>query len=152
MSAPREWPPLVGETGVPLLVRARDVALTLLVWATLVWLLRDAIDLAADWLRAPMFVLTEAAPPDWAALRARLRPFAVVSAALVAWLVYWALVRRRRIQAVPPSPQPPVLDAAEEARALGLDPAGIARWREWRVAVVEFDAAGRPIAAREGGA
>jgi hypothetical protein len=45
-----------------------------------------------------------------------------------------------------------VLDAEAEARALGLDPAEVERWREWRVAVVEFDAAGRPIAAREGGA
>jgi poly-beta-1,6-N-acetyl-D-glucosamine biosynthesis protein PgaD len=152
MSAPVEWPPLVGATGVPWLVRARDVVLTLLVWATLVWLLRDAIDLAADWLRAPIFVLTEAAPPDWAALRARLRPFAIVSAVLVAWLVYWAMVRRRRIQAMPPSPQPPMLDATEEAGALGLDPAEVARWREWRVAVVEFDAAGRPVTAREGDA
>jgi poly-beta-1,6-N-acetyl-D-glucosamine biosynthesis protein PgaD len=152
VSGPVEWPPLVGATNVPLAVRVRDIVLTLLVWATLVWLLRDAIDLAVDWLRAPMFVLTDAAPPDWTALRARLRTFAVVSAALVAWLVYWALVRRRRIQAVPPSPQPPALDAAAEAGALGLDPAEVVRWREWRVAVVEFDAAGRPIAAREGAA
>jgi poly-beta-1,6-N-acetyl-D-glucosamine biosynthesis protein PgaD len=151
VSAPREWPPLVGAGRIPLAVRVRDVLLTLAAWAVLAWLLRDAMVLAWDYLRAPFFELTKAAPPDWPALWARLRPFAVVSAALVAWLVYWALVRRRRIQALPPSPQPPALHVAQEARALGLDPAEVARWREWRVAVVEFDAAGRPTAAREAG-
>lgn len=146
----REWPPLVGATRIPLYVRLRDVALTLLAWATLFWLLRDAAALAWDFVRAPLFELSERASPDWADLRQRLRPFTIVSTVLVAWLIYWALVRRRRIQAVPPAPQPPVLAAAEQAAPLGLDPAAIERWREWRVAVVEFDAAGRPVAAREG--
>lgn len=147
---PRRWPPLVGAERVPALVRARDVALTLLAWGVLVWLLRDSLALAGDWLRAPMFTLTDAAPPDWARLRAEFAPFAFFSAALVAWLVFWALVRRRRIRALPPSPQPPALPAADEARALGLDAAELAQWRSWRTVVVEFDEAGRPRSARRG--
>lgn len=42
------------------------------------------------------------------------------------------------------------LPAAEQAREVGVDPAELARWREWRVAVVEFDQAGRPTSARHG--
>ncbi len=146
----RPWPPLVGVERVPALVRARDIVLTLLAWGVLVWLLSDSIALAWDWLRAPMFTLTDVAPPDWARLGAELRPFALFSAALVGWLVFWALVRRRRIRAMPPSPQPPALPAAEEAGALGLDAADLAQCRTWRSVVVEFDEAGRPRAARRG--
>ena len=37
---PRPWPPLVGVERVPTVIRVRDTALTLLAWATLVYLLQ----------------------------------------------------------------------------------------------------------------
>lgn len=149
---PRPWPPLVGVTRVPMLIRVRDVALTLLAWATLVYLLRDSIALAWDYLRAPMFELTHLPPPDWRGLAKQLEPYSRFAAWLIAWLIFWGLVRRKRIRAVPPSPQPPDLPVELQASALDLDPADVERWREWRVAVVEFDEAGRPRAAHDGAA
>jgi poly-beta-1,6-N-acetyl-D-glucosamine biosynthesis protein PgaD len=151
--SPREplpWPPLVGTKGLPRAVRVRDVVLTVVAWAALGWLLRDAMALAWDWLRAPMFTLTELAPPDWIALRDEIAPYMLFAAVLVAWLIFWAVVRHRRICALPPSPQPRGLDCAEEAAALALDPAQVAQWREWRTLVVDFDDAGRPVDARRG--
>ncbi len=155
MSAPKPplaWPPLVGVERVPMVIRVRDTVLTLLAWATLVYLLRDSIALAWDYLRAPMFEFTHLEPPDWRALLRQLEPYGRFSAWLIAWLVFWGLVRRKRIRAVPPSEQPPELPVESQASALDLDPGDVERWREWRIAVVEFDDAGRPRAARDGAA
>jgi poly-beta-1,6-N-acetyl-D-glucosamine biosynthesis protein PgaD len=144
------WPPLVGVERVPLFIRVRDTVLTLLAWATLVYLLRDSIALAWDYLRAPMFELTHLPPPDWRGLAKQLEPYGRFVAGLIAWLVFWGFVRRKRIRAVPPSEQPPELPVEAQATALDLDPADVERWREWRIAVVEFDDAGRPRSARDG--
>jgi hypothetical protein len=37
-----------------------------------------------------------------------------------------------------------------EATIFDLDPADVQHWREWRIAIVEFDDAGRPRSARSG--
>jgi len=147
---PRPWPPLVGVERVPAVIRLRDIALTLLAWATLVYLLRESIALAWDYLRAPMFTLENVPPPDWRGLLRELEPYGRFTGWLVGWLIFWGLWRRKRIRALPPSPQPPELPVESEATALDLDPGDVERWREWRVAVVEFDDAGRPRSAREG--
>jgi poly-beta-1,6-N-acetyl-D-glucosamine biosynthesis protein PgaD len=136
------WPPLVGGR-LPLAVRVRDIVLTLAAWAVLAWLLRDAIALAVDFLRAPIFELTDQQPPDWKDLRRRLRPFMQVSGVLVCWLMVWSLIRSKRMRAVPPSPQPEPLPLCEHAAALGVDPGAAEGWRREQIVVIAFDAADR---------
>jgi poly-beta-1,6-N-acetyl-D-glucosamine biosynthesis protein PgaD len=144
MRAPKiDWPPLVTGTRLPLWVRVRDFALTLLAWAALAYLLRDAIALLVDYLSAPLFELTHAQPPQWREIGRHMRPFLSLAGMLVCWLAIWSLLRRKRMRAVPPSPQPAPLPDAEHAVAFGVDPLELDAWREHRIVVVNFDAGDR---------
>ncbi len=137
------WPPLIRGANVPLWVRLRDAVLTLLAWALLGYLMRETLDLLNDYLRYPIFEFTSAAPPDWQELWGRLRPFSYFIAVITLWLLFWALLRGRRLRATAPVPQPVPLALAAHAAAFGLDEAALARWTEARVLVVHFDATGQ---------
>jgi len=136
------WPPLIAGANVPAWVRLRDVVLTLLAWALLVYLMRETLHLMHDYLRAPIFEFTNATPPDWEELWGRLRPFSYFVAALTLWLLFWALVRGRRMRATAPVAQPASLATKQHAAAFGLENAAVARWTEVRILVVHFDAQG----------
>lgn len=146
---PSPWPPLILGAHVPTWVRLRDVVLTLLVWALLGFLMRETLNLMHDYLRAPIFEFTDATPPDWAELWGRLRPFSGFVAALVLWLLFWALARGRQMRATAPVPQPTPLTRAAHGAAFGLEETALARWRDARVLVVHFDAAGQVSHAEE---
>jgi poly-beta-1,6-N-acetyl-D-glucosamine biosynthesis protein PgaD len=137
------WPPLIEGANVPGWVRLRDWVLTLLAWALLGYLMRETLDLLHDYLRYPIFEFTSATPPDWRELWGRLRPFSYFIAVLTVWLLFWALLRGRRLRATAPVPQPAPLTLAAHAAAFGLDEAALARWTEARVLVVHFDATGQ---------
>jgi poly-beta-1,6-N-acetyl-D-glucosamine biosynthesis protein PgaD len=137
------WPPLIKGANVPGWVRLRDVVLTLLAWALLGYLVRETLDLVHDYLRYPAFEFTSATPPDWPALWGRLQPFFYFVAALTVWLLFWSLLRGRRLRATAPVPQPAPLALGAHAAAFGLDEAALARWTDARVLVVHFDAAGQ---------
>ena len=136
------WPPLIAGANVPVWVRLRDVVLTLLAWALLGYLMRETLHLLHDYLRAPIFEFTNATPPDWEELRGRLRPFSYFVAALTLWLLFWALVRGRRMRATAPVAQPASLATNQHAAAFGLEGVAVARWSEARILVVHFDAQG----------
>lgn len=144
------WPPLVNATGIPLFIRVRDTVLTLAAWAMLGYLLRDALYLAYDYLSHPIFELTTATPPDWAALWRRLRGYALFIAILMAWLVYWGHKRRTTLASTAPQPQPPTLPVEPHARAFYLEPAEVLRWHAARRLVVNFEPDGRIASATSG--
>jgi poly-beta-1,6-N-acetyl-D-glucosamine biosynthesis protein PgaD len=137
------WPPLIQGAKVPGWVRLRDWVLTLLAWALLGYLMRETLDLLRDYFRYPIFEFTSATPPDWRELWGRLRPFSYFIAVLTVWLLFWALLRGRRLRATAPVPQPAPLALSTHAAAFGLDEAALARWTEARVLVVHFDATGQ---------
>ena len=136
------WPPLIAGANVPAWVRLRDVVLTLLAWALLLYLMRETLHLLHDYLRAPIFEFTNATPPDWEELWGRLRPFSYFVAALTLWLLFWALTRGRRMRDTAPVAQPASLATKQHAAAFGLESAAVARWTEARILVVHFDAQG----------
>ncbi len=137
------WPPLIVGANVSGWVRLRDFVLTVLAWALLAYLMRETLDLAHDYLRYPIFEFTNAEPPDWVELWGRLRPFWHFIALLTLWLLFWALVRGRRMRATAPEPQPAPLVLAAHGADFGLEESALARWREARVLVVHFDASGQ---------
>lgn len=137
------WPPLVNAVGIPPLIRVRDTVLTLAAWAMLGYLLRDVLHLLWDYFRHPIFELTTATPPDWAALWGRLRRYALFIAALMAWLVYWGHKRRKTLAATAPQPQPPALRVEAHARTFFLDAEEVLRWRAAHRLVVNFEDDGR---------
>jgi cytochrome bd-type quinol oxidase subunit 2 len=121
----------------------RDLLLTLAAWGLLFYLMSDTLRLAHDYLRPPRFEFSSMEPPNWRELWERLRPFFGFVAVLVLWLLFWALVRGRRMRATAPVPQPAPLALAVHAAGFGLEEATLAPWREARCLVVHFSAAGQ---------
>ena len=132
-------PPII-LTRVPAWMRARDVLLTLGAWLLIGYFLREGLYLAYDYFRAPIFELTTATAPDWGELWGRLRGFVLLAAMLVAWITFWALDSRARLQATH-SPQPQPLTDSSHAARLGLSDAQLAAWREAKVQTVDIDPA-----------
>ena len=141
MSTPA-WPPLVLPDRVPRWVRVRDLALTIAAWALLAYFVRGALLLIWDWLGYPFFELTTQRAPDWTAMWTALAPFFAVAAVLAAWLVFWALQRRKTLMQQRTMAQPPPLDPDVHARHFGLRAADLPALREPRNVTVRFDASG----------
>lgn len=140
MSAP-QWPPLITARRLPWWLLARDALLTLLAWGALLWLVQRPIRIAWDYLFvAPYGQLTREAPIDWVALATMLRPFMVVAAVLVVWVLVWALVRIRPLQSREAQTPPAPLAAAEQARTFGIDTDDLLQWQRQKVATARFDA------------
>ncbi len=141
-------PPII-RTRVPAWMRVRDVLLTLGAWLLIGYFLREGLYLAYDYFRAPIFELTTATAPDWGEIWGRLRGFVLLAATLVAWLTFWALDSRARLQATH-SPQPPPLSDRSHAARVGLSEAELAAWRLAKVQTVDIDPAGQVIVRRNG--
>jgi len=139
-----EWPPLLLGGNVPRWRQLLDVGLTLLAWGVLFWMMRYTLALAQDFLRPPHFEFSSMSPPNWLELAYRLSPFSRFIAALLLWLLFWALVRRRYLRATEPMTQPPPLSIAAQAADFGLSEETVAPWREARILVVHFGADGHP--------
>lgn len=145
----KKWPPLVGAINPPPLIRLRDVVITGGAWCLLAYLLRDVVLLVWDYLSHPIFELTVTTAPDWPGIWQRLAPFAGYSAALIAWLLYWAYVSRHRLADASHKPQPPALMVDEHAQSLGLSADQVRDWQTKRSVVVHFDAAGNIAAVKD---
>ena len=133
-------PPII-RTRVPAWMRVRDVLLTLGAWLLIGYFLREGLYLAYDYFRAPIFELTTVTAPDWGEIWGRLRGFVLLAATLVAWLTFWALDSRARLQATH-SPQPPSLPDSSHAARVGLNEAELAAHRLAKVQTVSIDASG----------
>jgi len=141
MSTPG-WPPLISAERVPAWVRARDLVMTLAAWVVLVYWIRGALLLIGDWLSYPFFELSSQPSPDWKRIWATLAPFVATAALLAAWLVYWALSRRKILMRQRAMLQPATLDPGVHADRYGLRAADLAALRELQVVTVHFDANG----------
>jgi poly-beta-1,6-N-acetyl-D-glucosamine biosynthesis protein PgaD len=136
-------PPII-RTRLPPWILVRDVVLTLGAWLLIGYFLREGLYLAYDYFRAPIFELTTATAPDWGEMWTRLRGFALLAAALVTWLAFWALDSRARLQATH-SPQPPALSDRSHAARVGLSEGELAARRLPKVQTVDIDPAGQVI-------
>jgi poly-beta-1,6-N-acetyl-D-glucosamine biosynthesis protein PgaD len=134
---PAPWPPL-RVVRIGWFTRLRDVLLTVLAWVTLAWILRGLVYLVFDFLRAPIFELTTALPPNVEKLWDRLGILAVLSAMLAASLLLWAVRERSRLGATEQFPAPRPLTIAEQAAAFGLDGAEVTLARSFKVTNVLF--------------
>lgn len=126
------WPPLIVAEHVSRLVRLRDVVLTAVGWGFLAALLDKEFGLFLGRLS-----------PDWPLYFARLKPFLLIAGALAIFIVISALRTLRRAHRTLVLPQPAPLEAADEARRVGVDAAALAAARDRGVVVVHIDAAGR---------
>jgi hypothetical protein len=123
---------------VPPWMQVRDVLMTIGAWLLIGYFLRQGLYLAYDYFRAPIFQLT--ATPDWAEMWGRLRGFVLLAGLLVAWMIFWALDSRARLQATHSPQPPPMLDRSHAARA-GLSEAELVARRLAKVQTVDIDPA-----------
>ena len=136
-------PPII-RTGVSTWMQVRDVLLTLGAWLVIGYFLREGLYLAYDYFRAPIFELSTATAPDWGEIWGRLRGFVLLAVFLVAWITFWALDSRARLQATR-SPQPPPLPGSSHAARVGLSEADLAAWRLAKVQTVDINLARQVI-------
>jgi poly-beta-1,6-N-acetyl-D-glucosamine biosynthesis protein PgaD len=141
-NVPMKWPPLVGTELLPLAIRVRDDILTVGAWGMLGYMLRDALYFIWDYLRYPIFELTNARAPDWLALWQEMELYAVIIAALMTWSLVWGHYRRDTLAAREHRTQPAALPVEEHARALGLRPEDVLAWQAERSLVANFSPEG----------
>ena len=138
--APRlKWPPVIDAARAPRLVRVRDLLLTILAWALLLYLLRDGLLLVVDYFSDPIFQLTRTHSLDWMTVWNRLYLFLTMSAVTMLWLILWGLVHRRRLQLAAHAPPPNPLPLDRHAASFNFTTNGIEEWRKLKVAIVQFD-------------
>jgi hypothetical protein len=141
-------PPII-RTGVSTWMQVRDVLLTLGAWLVIGYFLREGLYLAYDYFRAPIFELSTATAPDWGEIWGRLRGFVLLAVFLVAWITFWALDSRARLQATH-SPQPAPLPDRTHAARFGLSEAELAIGRLVKVQTVDIDPAQQIVVRLDG--
>jgi len=134
--------PLILSRQVPRWLIVRDLLLTVSAWLVIVQSMRYVFDLLYDYLSAPIFKLTRTRVPTLLEIWTPLKSFVLVAVFLVIWLAVWAFYGTTRLRKARSS-QPAPLPISEHANYLGLKPDELARWRTYRIAVVNFDADNR---------
>lgn len=103
---PLSWPPIIYSKSIPVWVRIRDVIITLLAWALLIYILYDFWRLIYDYFSEPLFHLTEEQTPDWDEIWKRISKFAYIAVGLIIWIICIGIFRMRIIQHTRFSPAP----------------------------------------------
>jgi poly-beta-1,6-N-acetyl-D-glucosamine biosynthesis protein PgaD len=132
------WPPVIEFTRAPWYVRVRDILLTLIAWAFIIYLLWDGLVLVVDYFSKPIFQLTKKAPPDWVKVWHELETFLIVAAVGMTWIALSGCIRRRRLRLAARVTPPPPLTLEEHAAIFALQPRDIEHWRKIKTVVVEF--------------
>lgn len=135
------WPPLLHDRRLSPWVNARDVALTLLAWTGMAWLMRGFPLRIWELLTDPL------SPPLGEQLLSReFLPYVGLAVTLLTALAVFAWRGRARLRAQPSAEGgPPPLDPAVHAASFDLDPQQAYLLRASRVSVLQFGAAGRPV-------
>jgi len=139
----RPWPPLIVAAHLPPLVRLRDAALTLLMWIGFAILLEKEFihffrkDLESFGLGA---IYSDG---SWAEFVDQLLPFVLIAMVLALLLGFAGLASLRRYRRSLRVPQPPRLEAAQQARRAGLDEAALVAARELPIVIVHIAKDGR---------
>lgn len=150
MSPKLSWPPLIEAQNVPRFVRVRDFVLTSLMWLLLLYALRNLFLYLYDFLSPPVFTFTLTSGPDWAAIWRHLESFVYLALFLVAWLLFWSVVRRRDLRRGRDHRQPEPVSLAELAEPRHLDPERLARFQNEKVVVIQYDADHRIVSVTAG--
>lgn len=137
-----DWPPIITSAHRSRGILWRDVALTLLMWGLLGFILYTEMELivnAVQYLaRVPDVVVDAQLALFWR----RMQPLLWLMAALVSMLAVATLLSRdRRERALKAAPPPPLPESALAERA-GLSEAALAEARSHRIVVVHMDAHG----------
>ena len=118
----------------------RDLVLTLAAWCLLLWRTRLGLGIALDYLWD--FELTRYSSPDWPVIWAALGPFLGIAAVLAAMIVARGRQRRHILARQFDAAQPAPLALEAHAAQWDVAPAEVLRWRQLRVATVQFGARG----------
>ncbi len=92
------WPPLVRSERVPLIVWIRDLALTFLAWAILMYFMKDLWVLLYDFIINFFLKMSLSTPVDWKLIWNNIAPFVYAATLLVFWIVLLGSLRRRAIR------------------------------------------------------
>ena len=135
----RDWPPLIVATSQPGWMRVRDGLLTLAMWLLLAIMLETEFELFFGPYLERLGWGAFDNDAEWSIFFRRLRPFVIVTGALVTWLVVSGLFTlQRRRHALLGDPPPP-LSLEEQAADAGVDPFVLKAGRDLPNAVVSVE-------------
>jgi hypothetical protein len=145
------WPPLVRAAKVPLLVKARDLLLTLIAWGVLMYFMRDLWILLYEFTVDFFLKIDTSNLVDWLKIWSRIAPFFYVAALLVLWIVVIGSLRRRAIRSTglihgknslrTVHQQFPLkqIDIALLAERFGVEKSQLEQWQKMRTVDVSVD-------------
>jgi poly-beta-1,6-N-acetyl-D-glucosamine biosynthesis protein PgaD len=134
----RPWPPLIVAAHLPPLIRLRDAALTLIMWVGFAILLeKEFIQSFREYLE-PFGFGAVYSNGSWAEFFDQLLPFVLIAAFLALFVGFAGLASLRQYRRSLHTPQPPRLEAAEQARRAGLDEAALVAARELPIVIVHI--------------
>jgi hypothetical protein len=143
LAPPKVWPPLIVASTKPSWVKARDVALTVLMWLLFAIMLETEFEIVFGRNLARLGLSDFDKNWRWPEFFQALRPFVEVALVLVSLLLIASLLTLRRVARGRLLPQPAPLPAGDEARRVGMDEAELRVARELRIVVVHIDADGK---------
>jgi len=136
---------------MPLLMRMRDIAFTMMAWMLLMYFMRDLWVLIYEYIRDAFLRMDSVHLIDWGFIWAQITPFLYVAALLMLWILILGSLRRRAIlrtgliqgknslrtvQQQFPMKQ---IDLALLAGRFGVEKAQLAQWQKMRTVDVTVD-------------
>ena len=150
-NAPLKWPPIIKSRKIPLLMRARDLILTMLAWALLMYFMRDLWLLLYEYAEDLILKIDTAHLVDWISIWRRIAPFFYVALLLVIWIVVIGSLRRRAIRSTglihgknslrTVQQQFPMkqINLGVLAKRFGVDQSQLEQWQSMRTVDVSVD-------------
>ena len=144
------WPPIIQGAKRSVVLRARDLLLTMLCWLILINLLEALWVLIYKWLKPPIFTIAPEDIPDWLSIWEALYSFVLATGFIVAGVLIAAIWRRNVIGR---TIEQHYLSQAEEVdliyRQEELLPSQIEEWHRLNNVDVFLDDQGHIINAQE---
>lgn len=134
------WPPIIRTAKVPLLIRLRDLLLTILAWVIVATLLWELFDFLEDYFSDPIFTIRRIHALDWGTFIQRASVFTMIGTVLLVWLLFRGLSRRKHLKHHKTKKKVKPLSLSEHGKDFGVSEQSIEDWRRNKIAVVYFDA------------
>jgi hypothetical protein len=148
---PIAWPPIVKGGKIPPLMKVRDLLLTLLAWAVLLYFMRNLWIFSYEYCKDIILNMDTSGIADWSLIWTRIAPFLMVASLLVLWIVIIGSLRRRAIRSTgliqgkaslrTVQQQFPFrqIDLALLAKRFGVEKSQLEEWQKMRTVDITVD-------------
>jgi len=146
-----EWPPIVKGIQIPFVMKLRDLVLTLMAWALLMYFMHDLWALIYEYIKDTILKIDASNLVDWLSIWTRIAPFFYVASLLVLWVLILGSLRRRAIRSAGLIKGMNALRTVQQqfplkhleldllAKRFGVEKSQLAQWQSMRTVDVSVD-------------